>query len=132
MAVALKDLLDPESENFLGTGLNFQDFMLAGYLKTLTNSFPTLKGYDRQNRLKIIIELSAELQRIRDESGFATLLGESAIEEVINGNTEDIKRLASHFKFEDEVKEIKERYAPLWAKFVGLLEMSTVNGVDKH
>ena len=130
--VSLKNYLDPKSDNFLGTGMNLQEFMLAGYLRTLTNSFPTLSGPAKKNRLRIIIELSAELKRIRDIDIFSCMLGEAAIEEVINGNTEDIQRLADLFRFTSECDEIKERYVPLWATFVGLLEMATVDGVEGH
>lgn len=78
---------------------------------------------ERNARLRLVIILSVELERIRAVNVFSTRLGEGVIEYVIEGDWKAAWQLAEHFKFEQEREELRAQYAPLWRRFVELVEV---------
>lgn len=76
---------------------------------------------ERQARVRAIIELSAELHRIRQTKIFATRLGESAIEAVIEGDWKRAEEFIPELSFDDEDEDTKARYGPLWEPFTATL-----------
>jgi sugar phosphate isomerase/epimerase len=76
---------------------------------------------ERRARRRVVIELAVALDAIRKVSGFATGLGEAAIESVIEGDWRAVDEWATDFTFAHERDELRDRYAPLWAPFVAIL-----------
>ena len=124
--------MDPEGDNFLGTGLNAQDALVAIRLQQVENSFPVLTAKEQQVRLKLVIELSVELEKIRQISIQSTAWGEMAIGDVINGNWADLPDKIDFLKFSMESEDFQKEYAPLWEKFRGLLELASLNSVESN
>lgn len=119
----LSQLLDVESDNFMGTGLSLQEFLLCGKVDELANSFATQDKDERKRRLGFVVKLGAELDRMRSKGlQFGTALAEAAIESVILGDWKMVKDWANDFTFEHEHEQTRQTYAPLYAPFVGLLQ----------
>jgi hypothetical protein len=72
---------------------------------------------ERRARMRVITQLIVELENIRKVSDFATGIGEGLIEDVIEGNWQDVDRCAGDLEFKDDSAR-RARYAPLWATFV--------------
>lgn len=94
-------------------------------LRRLEQCFYLADHDERKARVRAVIALSAELERIRSVDIFSTGLGESLIEDVIEGEWRGVADLAEHFTFQSESQECRDRYAPLWAKFVDTARMET-------
>lgn len=73
-------------------------------------------------RLQVVIELSAELERIKAVERFSTALGAGAIEAIIEGDWKMAGYYAEDFTFEGQGTEIRDRYGPLWQRFRDLLQ----------
>jgi len=71
---------------------------------------------ERRHRLRVVMDLSVELAKIKLASGFATRLGESAIEAVIQGDWKQVAEYAAMFTWEDHA-----RYGVIWESFVLIL-----------
>ena len=95
-------------------------------LKAFMASWFMAERDDRKRRLTVVMQLSLELQKIREVSGFATRLGEAAIESVIEGDIAVMRTWAESFAFEDEDLGIRMRYEPLWRAFRRTLEAALV------
>jgi len=113
----LASLLNPLSDNFMGSGMTLQEFVLKGRIDIWQRSFVNQPRPEKKRRLNLLIRLSVELTKIREQTIVATGLAESALEDLIEGDWAMLKEWASHFSFEDEHEEVRVRYAPLYAKF---------------
>jgi hypothetical protein len=71
----------------------------------------------RRHRLKTVIALSIELEKIRQVSIFSCGIGEQVIEAVIEGDWRGVELTTEMLTFEGEGPEIIDKYAPLWANF---------------
>lgn len=119
----LKELLDTTSDNFMGSGMTMQEYMLCIDLDALARSFHRQMRPERTRRLKYVILLSAELERIRREVGiFASGLAEGAIEDVLMGDWRRAKEFAGDLVFDMEGGEIQEVYQAAYAPFRELLQ----------
>jgi len=119
----LKELLDTTSDNFMGSGLSMQEYMLCMDLDTLNRSFTRQMRPERKRRLKYVILLSYELERIRREVGiFASGLAEGAIEDVLGGDWRRAREFAGDLVFEMEGGETQEVYGAAYAVFRELLQ----------
>jgi hypothetical protein len=119
----LSKLLDIESDNFLGTGMSLQDFMLCGLVEDINHSFVTQMKPERKRRLGFIRKLAAELDRILvDGHLFGSAIAEGGIGAVILGDWSEVKDIAEEFRFTDEDEHTRNTYAPIYANFVGLLQ----------
>lgn len=76
---------------------------------------------ERKARLRAVIELSVELARIRAIDAFATAIGESVIEDVIQGDWDRAEEGAEFFLFNGEGEELRAKYGLLWTNFVTLV-----------
>lgn len=118
----LKELLSTEGDNFMGSGMSMQDYLLCLDLDTLSRSFNRQKRPERKRRMKFIVLLSAELEAIRQKVGiFSSGLAEGAIEGVIEGDWRLVKEFAGDFTFEHEGGETEKVYGPAYARFRELL-----------
>lgn len=77
---------------------------------------------ERKHRIKYVLQLSAELERIKAQSIQATLIGQAAIEDLIEGNYREMIVLHDDLSFADEDEEFREKYVPLWIRFRELLQ----------
>jgi len=119
----LKELLDTQGDNFMGSGMPMQEYMLCLDLDTLNRSFVRQMRPERKRRLKFVILLSAELERIRREVGiFASGLAEGAIEDVLGGDWRRAMEYAKDLDFKHEGGETQEVYGPAYACFAALLQ----------
>lgn len=95
-------------------------------LKAFMGSWFMAEKDERRKRLALVMELSVELERIREHSIFATGTAVAAIEAVIEGDLAGMKIWAESFSFEEEGEDIRTRYAPLWRSFRETLEAACV------
>jgi hypothetical protein len=116
----LSSLLNPLSDNFLGSGMTLQEFLLKGQVDVWRRSFVNQPRPERKRRLGLLIRLSAELLKVREQTSFGTGLAEAVLEDLIEGDWKMLREWAKHFSFEDEDEEIRAKYIPIYAKFVGL------------
>ena len=91
-----------------------------GYERAFKRSWFTADRTERKHRIKYVALLSAELEKIRAVDIFGTGLGEGAIEQLIEGNYDEMMQYCGDFAFDDEA-DVRARYAPLWKRFRELL-----------
>jgi hypothetical protein len=126
----LRDLVDPGSTNFLGTGLSLREFMELHSAEKLSLSWSLQPREEQKRRLSAIVRLSAELERIREKEIFATGLAEMAIEAVIEGDWKMVEEWAEHFAFEDERDKIHIHGAAIYGTFRELLLQALRTGKE--
>ena len=117
----LEELLGSDSTNFLGTGLTMREFLLLTQAEKLVNAWCMQPPEEQKRRRRIVIQLSQELGRIQENTGFATRLAELAIEAVIEGDWKMVQEWAEHFSFEDENEQIRAQSAEPYSVFRELL-----------
>jgi hypothetical protein len=93
----------------------------AHFEEKLAASFCLQPQEERKRRRQAVIQLSIELDRIRQTTDFSTHLCELAIESVIEGDWSMVEEWAEHFTFEDEHSVIEAREAPAFVTFRELL-----------
>jgi len=89
----------------------------------LQRSFCLASRDERKGRLRAVMALSAELERLQAESIFATGLAEGVIADIIEGEWGSAHNLGMHFTFETEGEHLRTEQAPRWAKFVGIVRV---------
>jgi hypothetical protein len=93
---------DPNGNDFLGTGLSLRDSMNLNMLKRFRWWFGQHGRAEKKKRIHYIMELSAELKRIKDSGyNFATALAEDPIENIIEGDLASLKHWATGWGKED-------------------------------
>ena len=100
----------------------FSDRFAEWQLERFQRSFYNADRLERRARLRVVTELVLELEEIKKVSMFSTALGQGAIEDVIEGDWRRVADNAVWFRFDEESVELRERYAPLWSKFVAILQ----------
>lgn len=89
-----------------------------GWAKRFQASFFNAEREERRHRVDYVIMLSVELQLIRQTSEFCTGLGKLAIENLLEGNYDELKRQGDEdFVFDREGEEIAAKYNNLWSRF---------------
>ena len=79
---------------------------------------------ERAARLRVVIALAVELEKIRAVSVYATGFGEAAIEAVIEGDWYMVANWTAHLTFnDDENHDRRAKYARLWAPVVEILRV---------
>jgi hypothetical protein len=92
------------------------------YKEAFERSWFAANRPERKHRIKYVLQLSAELERIKAQSIQATLLGQAAIEDLIEGNYREMIVLHDDLSFADEDEEFRDRYVQLWTRFRELLQ----------
>lgn len=82
---------------------------------------------ERKARLRTVMALSVELDKIRQQNRFSTALAEGPIEDIIKGDWRGASQYIEMFEFKDEGAEIKERIAPLWEAFRDILRAAVAD-----
>ena len=108
----LAELMGPDSTNFLNTGLSLREFMALHDAERLARSWSLQPREEKKRRLNAVVQLSAELSRIREITVFSTALAEQAIEAVIEADWKMVKSWAEHFAFDDDCHDFTPIYAP--------------------
>jgi len=105
--------------------MGFVDKLMALYegdrLQRVVRCYTLASREEQRARLRAVMALSVELERIKAQSLFATRIGEGAIETVIEGDWKGAEGYAEHRTFQGEGPEIQDASAPLWAVFVETL-----------
>lgn len=128
----MTDMFDIKGDNFLGTGMSLQDFMVKHRVEQFTRSWFAQDRIEQTRRLELVIRLSVELVKIRDVNIFATGLGESSIKAVIEGEWRELIGWIVHLKFSSESDDIQQDFQPLWADFVKILEEAYAGRPQEH
>lgn len=114
----LKKLFDMEGDDFLGSGMNFHEWIRLGDVLRYRRFFGNQAREERRRRMKYIVALSVEHDRICQQDRFATAWSEATIEAVINGDWDEVKMWTDTLEFRDEAPQIRNIAAPKFAKFV--------------
>lgn len=118
------ELLSPTSTNFLGTGLTLQEFMQLNMAEKVGESWFRQDRNERKRRLGFVMELTVELEKIKETTNFCTGLAELGIESVIEGDWKMVQEWAEHFTFSEEASEIRESHASAYAHLSELLQQA--------
>jgi hypothetical protein len=116
----LKSLIDFDSDNFFGTGLSLQEFVLSEDFKRWHNSLSRVDASERRRRLKLIRKLYLTLEAVERESGvFGTIWVDSGVEAIFNGDWKECRFSADMLLHEGEdaqiIKIYRKAHAPLRA-----------------
>lgn len=115
----MEDMFDPDSPDFLGTGMTMRELLAKHTLESLSASWALQGRAERKRRLGLVRDLILELDRIRSVSRFSTGLGEVAVEDVICGDWKRVAGWAADLEFSDDGDD--PVHGPLWARFRELL-----------
>lgn len=91
-------------------------------VRQIMRCWPLAGPEEQDARYRTIVKLVLELDRIRRQEIFASRLGDGVIKNIIDGDWEDAKRMASYFRFDEEHEELRAKFAPLWKTFVETVE----------
>jgi hypothetical protein len=120
----------PPKEDLLAPGAmekKLSDIYGAHLLQKFAASWCRQRRSERAARLRVVIALSIELEKVRAVSEYATGFGEAAIESVIEGDWYMVAEWTAHLTFnEDENHERRGKYARLWAPFVEILRLELI------
>ncbi len=114
----IKKLFDMEGCDFLGSGMSYHEWARLGDVLRYHRFFGNQAREERRRRMKYIVALSAEHERICQVDTFATAWSEATIEAVINGDWEEVKMWTESMEFRDENPSIRNIAAPKFARFV--------------
>jgi hypothetical protein len=123
--------LDPKGNDFLGSGMAAEEYMLKRNIGTFQRNLSSQMADEQRRRIDIIIRLSVEYHRIRSEDIHGTASLESAIEPIISGEESErfderigwmMMRDETAFQGEDaeRYKETLDRREALWAPAVAI------------
>jgi len=118
----LTEWVDPDGDNFLGTGLTLREFVTEGTVRRFAQSYSQQDRPERRRRLDFVVELATAYQELRRHTGFATGVALTAIEAVIEGDWTTVADLAKEFQWRDEVTFDADRYRALYADYVAILD----------
>lgn len=113
--------LDPESRNFLGTGMTMQEFWAHQSFGRFGNSFTNRRNDERNRRIDLIVRMAARYYDIQNQDIHATAQCRSAIEEVIDGKFDMLEQSMEWVGIfsENEFASYKDRSSPEeWDKLV--------------
>jgi hypothetical protein len=118
------------SKNFFGTGVSMEEFLNVNMAEKVAASWFRQERDERKRRLNFVMELSAELAKIKETTLFSTGLAENGIESVIEGDWKMVKEWADHFSFEEDYGNaaqqaiIRDSHASVYARFRELLQQA--------
>jgi ASC-1-like (ASCH) protein len=86
-------------------------------LETISRAWCIVDKWERKHRLRTVVALSVELEKVRSVDRFSSVLGESAIEAVIQGDWRGVDQVVEFLTFESEGEKTAQKYGPLWEDF---------------
>ncbi len=138
----LRDLFGLDGGEFMNTGLTLTEWLTTRDLKKIADSYVQQTRTEQRRRLHYVIQLAAEGKRIREMERFGSVVLESAVENVMEGNWEYVLHDIEWCTFKDalvpkndhrssysdtmlkEFEQQEEHYAKLWTPFRELLEQA--------
>jgi hypothetical protein len=114
----LGGFLDVKGTNFFGSGMSFPEWSATADFLRYRRSFVTQPLEEQTRRLKYIVALSAELERMRQTDVFATAWCEYTIKTIIEGDWKMVAMWTESMLFKEEIVDIRNLAAPRFAKFV--------------
>ena len=111
-----------DGDNFMGSGMNLTDWMRTADILRYERWYGSQVQDERQRRMKYIVALAAEHERICERDQFATRWSEACIEAVIAGDWDEVKMWIGSLKFDHEGPNIRSAAAPKFAKFVEIAQ----------
>jgi len=117
----LHEMLNPDSPNFMGTGMTLKDFMLAGEIERIQRSFERQSREERHRRLEIAIRMAVEYDQVRRNTIQNGAFARQAIEDVITGDTSSLRIDLDLLSFIGEGDWCKP-YVEAYAKFRELIQ----------
>lgn len=81
---------------------------------------------EQEARVRTVMELSVELQKIKDVNIFSTSLGVAPIESIIQGDWDGAAHWVEHFTFAKEGPECAAQFGPLWERYRAVLHTAIV------
>lgn len=114
----LGGFFDVHGDNFLGSGMTFHEWSMSGDLVRYRRFLGLQARDERRRRMKYVVAMSVEHDRICQQDRFATFWSEACIEAVINGDWDEVKMWAESLKFKNEGPDIRNIAAPKFANFV--------------
>jgi len=131
--------MSPTSNDFLGSGMNMREWMLANDIQRFTQSWSQQDRKERKRRLHFITEMVHEQQRIHEAHGTflegtwyvqSGAFMESAIEAVIEGDKKQLKDAAEWYSVEGftrnfggpNAEESGRHWGEIYAKFTKLCQ----------
>ena len=117
----LSEMLDPTTENFLGSGQTLHDWLLAINLKQLEVSFHRQDRHEKKRRVDYITQLARILHDIEQISIFATAFARGAIEAIIEGDWAGVRMQSSHEKnWAHDFEHLPQECRDLWDTFAAV------------
>lgn len=114
--------LDVHGDNFMGSGMGFMEWVRTMDLLKYERWYGTQTREERRRRMKYLIQLCAEQERLVEDDISATGLSEAVIENVIEGDWIEVKSWIEHLKFEEERGEYRSLMAKRFEKFVEIAQ----------
>jgi len=114
----LEDFFNLKGDNFMGSGMGFHEWSFTADLVRYRRWQASQAKDEQKRRMKYIVAMSVEHDRICQQDRFATFWSEDCIRAVIDGDWNEVKMWADSLKFEGEGVEIRNIAAPKFAKFV--------------
>jgi len=122
----LDGLFDVYGDNFLGSGMSFHEWTITGDVLRYHRWYGTQAQEERRRRMKYIIAMAVEHDRICQQDLFATAWSQSCIEAIIAGDWDELRICTDMLKFEQESEEIRNIAAAKFLKFVEIAEEAYV------
>lgn len=140
---SLRDLFGLDGGEFMDTGMTLKEWLAARDLERIKNSYVTQSRTEQKRRREIVIKLAVEGSRIRKIDRFGSAVLKSAVEDVMEGNWEEVQQDIEWCFFrhvflpsrEEDVEAMEpeavrkcrekgQHYAKLWEPFRKLLELA--------
>lgn len=128
---SLLSYISPSNPDFMGTGMNFEEYVLSGEIENIKAGYRRQPREERNRRRDAAVDLAIELSVILTQTRQATLFARECIPAVINGDWKDVKVLRDMLTFEGDHVGIEAIHQPIFAKFVGMLD-GVLAGVPKE
>lgn len=96
----------------------FKDIFIAGTEAKIKKSWTLANREERKARLRAVMHLSAELEKIKAKTIQSVGLAETVIEDIIEGEWENVADFLPYFTFEDEPGDMRAVYGPIYEGFL--------------
>lgn len=139
----LRDFFGLDGGEFMDTGLTLKEWWATRNLERIANSYVQQDRTEQRRRRELVVKIVLEGTRIREIDMFGSIVVESAVENVMEGDWKGVKEDIEWCTFKgtfvpsrkedletlspETLKEYRERerhYAELWRPFKKLLEIA--------
>jgi hypothetical protein len=124
-------MFDPNSSDFMGLGLSLNEFLLSQEIEALKRSYRNQTREEKSRRRDAAVALAVEYDRVRQQTTQATVFAREAIIHVVEGEWQDLKICRDMLTFEDDFVGSREIHAPIFARFVEMLD-AVLAGVPRE